>query len=489
MQSLKDIWQLVLSEMKSEFSKTQISLWFEDLELLSLTDSSAVLLTTSDFKYNILSTKYQKTVEAYLEKVLGFHVSAIFESPERQNTGNTAGQTKYPADILYRPEDDHPPLHLHAEAGTEKENKGEPEPPILNASSVSSLSSDQTGSESPTNKNEYTFENFIVGNSNRFAHAACLAVASAPARDYNPLFIYGSSGLGKTHLLYAIINEVKRRTPSTNIVYVKGEDFTNEMIDSISKNYSAQFRDRYRKADMLLIDDIQFIAGKESTQEEFFHTFNALYEDHKQIIMTSDLPPRDIKKLEERLRTRFEWGLIADVQVPDFELRIAIMKKKAEALRIDIPNEVLEFLAENLRNNVRQLEGAVKKLGAQSFLTGIPITTDLAISCVADMLTGSEPVRITVDRIIDRVSKKYNIPPEDIKGRKRTKEISRARHVTLYLIRKLTDMSLPAIGKLMGRDHTTVLSSLDTVENELKTNLLFEIEINDLIKNIKENPN
>jgi chromosomal replication initiator protein len=259
------------------------------------------------------------------------------------------------------------------------------------------------------------------------------------------------------------------------------------MIDSIRRESTAVFREKYRLADVLLIDDIQFIAGKESTQEEFFHTFNALYEGHRQIIMTSDRPPRDIKTLEDRLKTRFEWGLIADVQPPDFELRIAIMKNKAEVLKIKMPGDVVEFLAENLKSNVRQLEGAIKKLGAQSLLTGVPINVDLAITCVADLLTGSEPVSVTVERILDKVSRKYNIPIEDIKSRKRTKEVASARHVTIYIIRRLTDMSLPAIGKYMGRDHTTILSSLDTIESELKTSATLELEINELIKEIKEN--
>ena len=236
---------------------------------------------------------------------------------------------------------------------------------------------------------------------------------------------------------------------------------------------------------VLLIDDIQFIAGKDSTQEEFFHTFNALYEDGKQIIVTSDRPPRDIKTLEQRLRTRFEWGLIADVQPPNFELRIAILKNKAQSLHIDLPADVLEFLAENLKNNVRQLEGVIKKLGAQSFLSGTPVNMDIAVKCAADFMTSGEPVTITVDRILERVSKKYGVSVEDIKSRKRVKAIVFARHVAIYAIRKMTELSLPAIGKIIGRDHSTVLSSLDVIEKEIASNSLFELEMNDLIREIK----
>ena len=257
------------------------------------------------------------------------------------------------------------------------------------------------------------------------------------------------------------------------------------MIDSIAKKTTPQFREKYRTADVLCIDDIQFIAGRDSTQEEFFHTFNALYEDHKQIILTSDRPPRDIKTLEDRLKSRFEWGITADIQPPDADLRAAILKKKAEQMNIQLSPEVVNFLAENLKSNIRQVEGAIKKLGALSLLTGTPITIELAKNSIADLMTGGEPVSVTIDRIFEKVAKKYGVSVDDIKGVKRTKDIAYARHITIYMIRKLTDMSLPQIGKLFNRDHTTILSSIKTIERELGSNSVTDIEIGELIKEIK----
>ena len=270
------------------------------------------------------------------------------------------------------------------------------------------------------------------------------------------------------------------------MIYIKSEDFTNQMIECLSRQAMGEFRDKYRTCDVLLIDDIQFIAGKTSTQEEFFHTFNALYEDGKQIILTSDRPPREIKTLEDRLKTRFEWGLIADIQPPDLELRTAIIKKKSEQVGLILPDDVLTFLAENLRANIRQIEGAIKKLGAMSFLSGNHITMDVARSCIADLLDGAEPVTVTVDKIFAAVYKKLDVKREDILSSKRTKDIANARHVTAYLIRTLTEMSYPNIGKLLGRDHATVLSSITTVENKLTQSPVFKSLVDEMIKDIKE---
>jgi chromosomal replication initiator protein len=341
------------------------------------------------------------------------------------------------------------------------------------------------GSTLPPFNFEYTFENFIVGSSNKFAHAACLAVADRPAQAYNPLFIYGPSGLGKTHLLYAITNELKKKIDNVRVIYIKGEDFTNQLIDSLARQAMNEFRDKYRSCDVLLIDDIQFIAGKTSTQEEFFHTFNALHEAGKQIIMTSDRPPREIKTLEDRLKTRFEWGLIADIQPPDLELRTAIIKKKADQVNVSIPDDVLTFLAENLRSNIRQIEGAIKKLGAKSFLTGRRVTMELARSCISELLGGAEPVTVTVDKIFAAVYRKYNIKKEDIISSRRTKDIANARHIAIYVIRQVTEMSLPNIGKILSRDHSTVISSIETIEKRMAQNPAFRAEIEEMVKEIK----
>ena len=340
------------------------------------------------------------------------------------------------------------------------------------------------GSSLPPCNSDYTFDNFIVGSSNKFAHAAAFAVATRPANDYNPLFIYGQSGLGKTHLLYAITNELKAKQPNTKIIYVKGEEFTNQLVESIKDQKMERFRAKYRSCDVLLIDDIQFIAGKNSTQEEFFHTFNALYEEHKQIILTSDRPPSDIKTLEYRLKTRFEWGLIADIQPPEFELRLAITRKKAEQAGIHIPDDVCVFLAENLRTNFRQVEGSIRKLRALSFLNGAQITMDMARSCIVELLGGAEPISVTVDKIFASIYKKYGISKEDIKGVRRTKEIAFARHVTAYLIRTITEMSLPNIGKLLGRDYSTIISSIEVIERKLRNDSMFNVEIDELIKEV-----
>ena len=342
------------------------------------------------------------------------------------------------------------------------------------------------GSTMPTVNFEYTFDNFIVGSSNKFAHAACVAVADRPAQDYNPLFIYGPSGLGKTHLLYAVTNEIKKKNPFANIIYIKGEDFTNQMIESLSKKSMAKFRDKYRTCDVLLVDDIQFIAGKTSTQEEFFHTFNALYEDGKQIILVSDRPPRDIETLEDRIKTRFEWGLIADIQPPDLELRIAIFKTKIHQAGITVSDEIITYLAENLRSHIRQIEGAVKKLVALKYLSGNEITMDIVKGCMSELLGGAEPIGVTVDKIFAAVEKKYGVSKADLTGKSRVKEVAQARHVTIHLIRTVTEMSLPAIGKLFNRDHSTVISSLDAIDKKIASSPAFEAEINNLIKEIKE---
>lgn len=537
MQFLLDVWSAVLAEMKKDYSENLMELWFNELKLVQLTDDTAIIATKQKFKRDFLESRYSKIIESYLEKVLGFSVNVIFLStedkslseqlstmnlfPEQKNDDMVSSSESPSSDnqnfehqniisnkINSSEHSDktvsitHDFLETDFKAGIN--NLSDIYSSVCSSNNTSSDNIKDTLSENEnrqfSNKSDpgYSFSNFIVGDSNKFAHAACLAVANSFSenekkqengyfqKQYNPLFIHGPSGLGKTHLLYSVMNHINKINPNAKIVYVKGEDFTNQLIDSISHNTNEQFRNKYRKADVLLIDDIQFIAGKVSTQEEFFHTFNALYEKNKQIILTSDCPPRDIKTLEDRLKTRFEWGLIADIQPPGFELRIAIMKSKAEALGIELPADVLEFLAENLKNNVRQLEGAVKKLGARSFLTGAKITVDLAVSCVADLLTGSEPVSVTVDRIFEKVSKKYGISIEDIKSRKRTKGIASARHITIYIIRKMTDLSLPAIGRLLGRDHTTIMSSIETIENEMMQNTLFEIEINELMKEIKE---
>ena len=316
---------------------------------------------------------------------------------------------------------------------------------------------------------KYTFDTFVIGNSNRFAHAASLAVSEAPAKSYNPLFIYGGVGLGKTHLMHAIGHYILRTNPRTRVLYTTSEKFTNDLINSIRDDKNVEFRNRYRTTDVLLVDDIQFIADKERTQEEFFHTFNSLYESSKQIIISSDRPPKEIPTLEDRLRSRFEWGLICDIQPPDFETRIAILKKKARLENISTPDEVLVFIAKKIESNIRELEGALIRVVAYSSLTNREINMDLTQEALKDFFSNSKPKPVTVDLIKRVISEYYSIRIEDFKSRKRTRAIAFPRQVAMYLARELTDLSLPKIGEEFGgRDHTTVLHAYDKISTELK---------------------
>lgn len=334
---------------------------------------------------------------------------------------------------------------------------------------------------------DLTFETFIVGSSNKFAHAACIAVATKPASAYNPLFIWGNSGLGKTHLLNAISVEIEKSYPQMTIVYVKGDEFTNELILAIQRGTTQAFREKYRKADVLMVDDIQFIGGRESTQEEFFHTFNTLYESRKQIILTSDRPPKDIALLEDRLQNRFEWGLTADIQPPDFETRIAIIKRKAEVLEIDLPDNVCEFIADKLKNNVRQLEGVVKKIKAYYLLEGKNPSVGTAQLAISDIINNDQPTPVTVDRIIEEVARTYGITSDDIKSNKRNAKISIARQVTTYVIRDITQISMEAIGEALGgRDHSTIVYAIQQIEKKIKNDPHLKITVDDVIKNIRD---
>lgn len=334
---------------------------------------------------------------------------------------------------------------------------------------------------------DFTFDNFVVGSSNLLAHACCIAVADDPngPHGYNPLFIYGPSGLGKTHLMYAIANKIHEKYPEKVIIIVKSEQFLNELVEGIAKKTMNQFREKYRKADVLLIDDVQFISGKESTQEEFFHTFEALQEDRKQIVLTSDRPPKEIYTLQERIKTRFTQGMIVDVQPPEYELRLAIIKKKAEKANMNIPSDVLAFLAEKLNSNIREIEGALKKIGAVSFLQGVPITLEMVKSSIPEYFRENKPVAQTVDSILEVTARKYEVSVEQILGKSRTKDIKTARNVAMYVIKKVLDLSLPAIGKMMNRDHSTVYSNIQMIENDLETNDRLNNDIIEIITEIK----
>ncbi len=443
-EEIGEIWEMVKDSFRETMTETTINLWFADVKILSFENDTITMGIASELKFNIIRDKYIGDIESKFSSLLGFEIHVHLTFTGSAISGDRIA-TPTPA----------------PEAKKEEKIK-----------------------ETPNYNFEYTFENFIIGSTNKFAQAACVAVANHPATNYNPLFIYGNSGLGKTHLLYATINQLKKNNPNIKIIYTKGEDFTNQMIACLANKTMEDFRNKYRTCDVLLIDDIQFIAGKVSTQEEFFHTFNALFEDKKQIILTSDRPPRDIKTLEDRLKSRFEWGLIADIEPPDLELRIAIIKKKAEQVDVHIPDDVLTFLGENLRSNIRQIEGAIKKLGALSFLSGKDINMNLAHECIAELLGGAEPVNITVDKIFTAVFRKYAISKEDLISPKRNKEIASARHVAIFLIREMTEMSFPNISKVFNRDHATIMSSYNKALSMFQLDPMFTLEINDMKKEI-----
>ena len=346
---------------------------------------------------------------------------------------------------------------------------------------------EETGVEVVNSDYEYTFENFIVGSSNKFAHAASLAVAANPAGAYNPLFLYGNSGLGKTHLLYAIGNDIKKANPDMKIIYIKGDDFTVELIEAIRQNTTVEFRNKYRQADVLLVDDVQFIGGKEATQEEFFHTFNTLFEGKKQIVLTSDRPPKDINVLEERLRSRFEWGLLADVQPPDMETRIAIIKRKAEHLDLPMSNEVAEFIAQKLKNNIRQLEGTVKKLKARYMLNNEKPTILIVSEVISDILSNNISPEHTIEKIVEEVARTFGVTPEDITSQKSRKaSINHPRHIAIYISRELTTLTMENIGeKFGGKHYSTIVYTVQQMEKKMQTDSKLKETVQDIMKNIR----
>lgn len=452
---------LPVIEKKVGAAPSIFNLWFGEFKLISLNDTKAVFTTPTKLKKKILLTKYINVIKDSLEEVLGFplkiEISSVDELAEPPSEDDEDDEDEIP-----RPDPD-------------REDDGKEE---IIAEFISGTSDRRTLLD------DYTFDNFVVGSSNTFAKAACMAVANEPTV-YNPLFIYGNSGLGKTHLLYAVINYMKRNHPGLKIVYKKCETFLEELIQAIQSGFTAPFKEKYRRCDVLLIDDIQFLAGKEATQEEFFHTFSALYESDKQIILTSDRPPKDIKPLEDRLRTRFEGGLLADVQPPNFELRIAIIRKKADDMGLTISNEMVEYMAERLQNNIRQIEGALKRLYAICSFTSAEVTKDRIDEVISIIDPGNIPTDAMIERILTAVGKHYGISVEDMKSKKRTDSIAKARHVAIYLIKKNTELTLKEIGGVFGRDHATVMASIDKVEINIKTVNGYEREIKKLNKEIK----
>lgn len=442
---VRDLWQQTLSVIQTKISKPSFDTWFKSTKVIRADGNRLTILAPNEFAREWLESKYSHLIR-----------NTIFD---------LTGETR---DIQFV---------IEPEATEMMMSKPFPQPAMRPRADIA-----EESYASMLNP-KYTFDTFVIGAGNRFAHAASLAVAEQPAKAYNPLFIYGGVGLGKTHLMHAIGHYILEHNPRCRVLYLSSEKFTNEFINAIRDNRGEEFRLKYRNIDILLIDDIQFIAGKEQTQEEFFHTFNALHEAHKQIIISSDRQPKEIPTLEERLRSRFEWGLITDIQPPDLETRVAILRKKAKAENLDIPNEAIMYIANHINTNIRELEGALIRVIAYSSLVNEDITAHLAAQALKDIIPASRPKTITIQDIQQVVGEYFGMKIEDFKARKRTKAIAFPRQVAMYLSRELTDLSLPKIGEAFGgRDHTTVIHAHEKIAQTIES----DHELYKIIQNLTE---
>ena len=427
-----------------------LNTWIEPLIPVSFNGSDAVFKVETEFQKNIVMTTYNEILKDAFFNVFGMKVNIIIEVESNE------------------PEK----LNIPTDAELELKNK-------------------ELEDSYKFANYDYTFDTFIEGRSNEFALACSKSVAKncgeKAVPDYNPLFIYGPSGMGKTHLITAIANEVRKNRSDFNIVYVTSETFGSELINALNTGVISDFHEKYRNADILLIDDIQFFSGKERMQEEFFHTFYKLHQEGRQIVITSDKPPKELLTLEERLRTRFEGGLIADISAPDYETRLAIINRKSELLELKMPSEVAEFMANRLKSNIRQLEGAVVRLKALNHFAGSPITISMAQSVIRDVLTDEQPIPITVEKIISEVSTVYGVSPEDLRSNKRSAQISIARKVAIFVVREITQMPLASIGtEFGGRDHSTIVYSVTSVTEAMEKDPNLKNLVQDIIKNIKD---
>lgn len=432
MNSASDVWQAVLKLLEQHLSPTAISTWFSDCQVVELLDNRLILHTPSEFSQNIIMTRYLDLVKDALKEIFAadFDVQVIGDEE------------------LARRINRQPPLRQEFLGG-----------------------------------DQFTFDKFVVGPTNRIAYAAALAVSQNPATKYNPLFIYGDSGLGKTHLLYSIANALRISRPDFRIVYIKGDDFTNELINAIQTGSNSEFREKFRMADLLLVDDIQFIAGKIQTQEEFFHTFNALYESGRQIVLTSDRAPKDMLRLEDRLKSRFEGGLMVDVQPPDYETRVAILKNKAARMGIPLAEEACIYIAENIKSNIRQIEGILKKIQAYLELERAEnLDMDLVENITKEVIRSERSY--TPEYIVEKTASFYDLSPEDILGKGKTKNIAAARQMATYLMRKLTTLTLEEIGGVLNRDHSTILHSIRKIEESVNTDASLSDTVRDITANI-----
>ena len=442
---LKQLWVTALGELQVGLSRANYDTWFKDTAILSEEDDVFLIGVPNAFAREWLENKYRGQVRTALQHLVGrtvdvrFVTSSARVAPGRAPapTGRTPG----------------------GGGGGREGHSGHAQP-------------------APALIPRYTFATFVVGSNNRLAHAAALSVAERPGHSYNPLFVYGGSGLGKTHLMHAIGHAVLARHPKKRVVYATSEKFTNEFINAIRTQKSEEFRDRYRRIDVLLIDDIQFISGKEGTQEEFFHTFNAIHEEGKQIVLSSDRPPKAIPHLEDRLRSRFEWGLPADISAPDLETRIAILRAKAEAQSVAVPAPVIDFLAQRIVSNIRELEGALTKLVAYATLNAVPLTPDLAQTMLQNLLYNPRRQALSPEKIVEAVAKYYNVPVEQLRGKARDRQIVTPRQIAMFLMREETEAPLIRIGEALGgRDHSTILHGCEKIERELAQNDDFRRDI------------
>ncbi|MCG7335100.1 chromosomal replication initiator protein DnaA [Sporosarcina sp. ACRSM] len=442
MEHLEELWGEVLSKVEQKISKPSFETWLKSTKLISYGDENVTIAAPNSFAKDWLENHYVHLITGILSELTGEDRIIQFIVPKDM----------------------------------EENDFTLPKPAVKPVENTPATST--SGMLNP----KYTFDTFVIGSGNRFAHAASLAVAEAPAQAYNPLFIYGGVGLGKTHLMHAIGHYVTEQNPTAKVVYLSSEKFTNEFINSIRDNKAVEFRNRYRNVDVLLIDDIQFLAGKEQTQEEFFHTFNTLHEESKQIVISSDRPPKEIPTLEDRLRSRFEWGLITDIAPPDLETRIAILRKKAKADGlIDIPNEVMLYIANQIDSNIRELEGALIRVVAYSSLVNMDINTDLAAEALKDIIPNSRPRTVTILDIQKAVGEHFNVRLEDFAAKKRTRSIAFPRQIAMYLSRELTDSSLPKIGsEFGGRDHSTVIHAHEKITKMLKDDQALQQDVQDI---------
>ena len=454
---LAEIWVRCKDKLKESFNEKVFNVWIKPIMPLEVTDTYYKVAVKNDFFKTMLEENYAQVIEGVLAGIMSKNIKLIIETMDNGSSGSEAAEEM---------------------------------PAVPAKREQQQLFNENTSVQQPDESNlnpKYVFETFVIGNSNRFAHAAAQAVANDPAHAYNPLFLYGGVGLGKTHLMHAIGNRIKQNNPSMKVLYTSSEKFTNEIINSIQNKTTEAFRQKYRNIDCLIIDDMQFIIGKESTQEEFFHTFNALHTANKQIIISSDRPPREIETLEDRLRSRFDQGLTADIQTPDLETRMAILRTKAASDNIVLPTEVITLLATNIATNIREIEGAYNKIVAYTSLMHMPITVETAQKVLSDMGNDIKTRTITYEGIIKVVADHYNVKQDELFNKKRTQNIAFPRQVAMYLCRELADLSYPRIGELFGgRDHTTVIHAYEKISNFKNSNLAFQNELQEIIEILRQ---